>query len=147
MLKVKDHDQRVDLMAKSLRYGFSFFDDAMCFSAQQHWRLDMDRVKERDLAEQRRDAMPFAGDSPSAPPLAWVLLWGGKYSNLFGGYVPQELRQWGHVMWDRDRLDVNEAKKCLAELWASSSALRMVADQFDWMGEVPEDLKKLRIDS
>ena len=32
--------------------------------------------------------------------MAWVLLWNGTYSNLFGWYIPDELRRWGYVFWD-----------------------------------------------
>jgi hypothetical protein len=146
MLKVENHDQRVDLMTKSLRYGYGFFEDAMSFAAQRYWRLDEERVNKRDLAERRREAMPFVGDNPSAPPLVWVLLWGGKYSNLFGGYAPHELRQWGYVIWDKDRVDVNVARNCLAELWTSSPALKMVVNHFEWMCDVPKDLEHLTVD-
>ncbi|KAK7420369.1 hypothetical protein QQX98_002792 [Neonectria punicea] len=48
-----------------------------------------------DEAEQRRDPIEFVGDDmrPDGPPLAWVLLWGGKYANIYGEYVPESLRR------------------------------------------------------
>lgn len=48
--------------------------------------------------------MPFEGDKENLPPLAWVTLWKGTYSNPFGSYIPDSFRDWGYVMWDAGRL-------------------------------------------
>lgn len=132
-------------MTESLRSGQEFFEDATEFQAQRN-RRDNHQFGEKDLAEQRRETMPFSGDNPSAPPLAWALLWGGKYSNLFGGYLPDELRQWGHVIWDKDRLDVNGARRYMVKLWATSPELEMVKNQWEWMSDVPKELEKQTVD-
>ncbi len=49
--------------------------------------------------------MDFVGDNipPNEPPLAWVLLWHGKYANIYGEYVPEPLRIWGFVTWNESR--------------------------------------------
>jgi hypothetical protein len=47
---------------------------------------------DRDRARERRDAMPLKGDKENLPPLAWVTLWKGTYSNLFGSYIPDSFR-------------------------------------------------------
>ncbi|PKK47516.1 hypothetical protein CI102_9844 [Trichoderma harzianum] len=73
----------------------------------------------RDEAEQRQDPIRFTGDTvpPNGPPLAWVLLWGGKYANIYGEYVPESLRRWGYVIWDKIRWDSMEAKELIARQW------------------------------
>lgn len=58
-----------------------------------------------DAAEDSGQELRFEGDSADSPPLAWVLYWQGKASNLFGDYVPASFRRWGYVMWDAERLD------------------------------------------
>lgn len=71
---------------------------------RQKWPCD------RDEKQLRRDPMPFRGDGQPdelgpRPPRAWTLIWGEKYSNLYGDYVPENIRRWGYVMWDAARLE------------------------------------------
>lgn len=59
--------------------------------------------------------MPFIGDGvpdeyEPRPPLAWTLLWCEEYANLYGHYVPDNIRRWGYVMWDAARLEQTSAK-------------------------------------
>lgn len=86
--------------------------------------------------------MPFTSDDAGAPPLAWTLLWGGRYSNLFGGYVPDELRRSKYVIWDAHRIDVDGAKEYLKDLWASSPELMLVCRHWAWiwMSDIPKAL-------
>ena len=131
MVTAETHDERLDLMTKSLRVGSDFLEEAMGSAAQRHRREI--HLNDRDRAEQRRQVMLFAGDEADAPPLAWTLLWGGRYSNLFGGYVPDELRRWGYIIWDARRIDVDGTKEYLKDLWASSPALVLVCWNWAWM--------------
>ena len=73
--------------------------------AAQHDRRELlvSKLGARDEAEERGDPIEFTGDGASGPPLAWVLLWRGVYSNKCGEYVPLSVRQWGYVMWDERR--------------------------------------------
>lgn len=59
--------------------------------------VDADRDSEQE--------MRFEKDSTGSPPLAWVLYWDGRASDLFGDFAPASLRRWGYVMWDAHRLD------------------------------------------
>ncbi|KAF2271914.1 uncharacterized protein EI97DRAFT_347476, partial [Westerdykella ornata] len=60
---------------------------------------------EEDQMQRRRDPLPFTGDGDaSGPPLAWTMMWKGTYSNLYGCHISEELRQWGYIMWDAERL-------------------------------------------
>lgn len=138
MVTAETHDERLDLMTKSLRVGGDFLEEAMGSAAQRH-RRDI-QLNDRDRAEERRQVMLFAGDEAGAPPLAWTLLWGGRYSNLFGGYVPDELRRWGYIIWDARRIDVGGTKEYLKDLWASSPALMHVCWNWEWMCDVPKSL-------
>jgi hypothetical protein len=69
--------------------------------------------------EEQRVAFPFRGDSdePDMPPLAWTIMWYDTYSNLYGGYIPDELRRWGYVFWDAATLEVTGGKRVLNKHW------------------------------
>lgn len=138
MFTTKAHDGLVALMEKSLMTAQrDFFTEASSSIAQCDRREDYTgRPDDRDRAEQRREALAFAGDDSAQPPLAWVLLWGGKYSNLYGGYVPAELRRAGYVMWDEGRLDVKATREYFARLWAESPELEMVKEDWPHMRDI-----------
>ncbi|POS68905.1 hypothetical protein DHEL01_v212700 [Diaporthe helianthi] len=73
--------------------------------------------------------------SISAPPLAWVLMWDGKYCNLYGDYVPDDFRRWGYILWDERRWNsIEGALGLLIRLWASSSQLKMAREDWAWLG-------------
>ncbi|KAH8774578.1 hypothetical protein F5883DRAFT_627792 [Diaporthe sp. PMI_573] len=94
--------------------------------AQNDRRLmSADAPDARDEAEQRRDSMAFVGDGvpPDGPPLAWVLLWGGRYANICGEYVPEPLRRWGYVMWDKHRWTAMGAEQLVARQWETAPEL------------------------
>ncbi len=100
--------------------GHFLEDEALGETAQFQRRQE--RLSERDLKQERRDPLPFMGDGePDAnglrPPLAWTLLWGGTYSNLYGYCVQDVIRRWGYVMWDAARLERRSAKEVLARQW------------------------------
>lgn len=72
------------------------------------------------------DAVP-----PDDPPLAWVLLWGGRYANIYEGYVPESLKRWGYVTWDASRWTDMGAKGLVAMQW--ETALKLVEQiEFDY---------------
>lgn len=70
----------------------------------QEWRRATSYT-DADAAQDSGQEVRFEGDSADAPPLAWVLYWRGRASNLFGDYVPASFRRWGYVMWDAHRVD------------------------------------------
>ena len=78
------------------------------------------------MKQDRRDPLPFVGDpepdarpSSSCPPLAWTLVWKGTYSNLYGGYLEDEMRGWGYVMWDAARLETEGGAALLLKQWGT----------------------------
>ncbi|ROW13982.1 hypothetical protein VPNG_04093 [Cytospora leucostoma] len=140
MFTTETHNDLVALMEKSLStIQHHFFTEASSMMAQWN-RRDMARLRgltdNRECIEQRREALTFVGDDSAQPPLAWVLLWGGKYSNLYGEYVPVELRRRGYVMWDEGRLDVKAAREYFARLWAESPELKEVKEDWPHMCDV-----------
>ncbi|KAF5641180.1 hypothetical protein F25303_6975 [Fusarium sp. NRRL 25303] len=48
---------------------------------------------DRDQAQDDREKMVSSSDSDGSPPLAWVIFWKETYSNLFGNFIPESLRQ------------------------------------------------------
>jgi hypothetical protein len=92
----------------SLPAGYFLEDDALDDTTQYLRRQE--QLSDRD---QKRDPLPFKGDSELHPPLAWTWMWWGTYSNLYGFYVPDAVRRWGYVMWDAARLDCTGAKEVL----------------------------------
>lgn len=73
-----------------------------------------------DSLREERAPCPFCGDNLSAPPLAWTLIWGGTYSNLYDWYTGDELRQWAYVFWDGVRLRKYGGDDFLAKQWEQS---------------------------
>lgn len=81
--------------------------DALDYTHQDSRRENW--FSEEDAAQDRGDKTPFRTDTPYLPPLAWVTLWKGEASNLFGPYMPATCRRWGYVMWDAPRLEASGA--------------------------------------
>ncbi|RMZ78575.1 hypothetical protein DV738_g3796, partial [Chaetothyriales sp. CBS 135597] len=86
-----------------------------------HWDVHPDNPK---FDDQHRPPTPdgaFDLDNSYGkelyPPLAWTLIWHGTYSNLYGWYIPDEIRRWGYVMWDAARLERTGGKELLMRQW------------------------------
>ncbi|KAI0414446.1 hypothetical protein F5X98DRAFT_389971 [Xylaria grammica] len=138
-LTIHDHQDLVSAMERCL-IGPGPTDDSLHDSLHPSTQMQRRRIypTARDQAEQRGDQMSFAGDSllPDEPPLAWVALWGGRYVNFYGRFVPESLKLWGFVMWDARRwADVGEdgLKDLFVEHWkADHQAVRSVSHYTGW---------------
>ncbi|KAK4032832.1 hypothetical protein C8A01DRAFT_50464 [Parachaetomium inaequale] len=136
LLPVHDHDTLVTKMEHNLIKSH-FLDDPIrriVGSTVQRMRRDTS-LNARDEAEQRRDPMDFTGDAvpPDSPPLAWVRLWGGTYVNIFGEYIPEPLKQWGHVMWDAQRWAELGAEHLVSKQWeTASNIIEEIEDHYGW---------------
>ncbi|KAI8716953.1 hypothetical protein NCS52_00990100 [Fusarium sp. LHS14.1] len=85
------------------RHQDSTLQGALSKDAQSSRRYDLDVPPDpRDEMARNRSCMEFTGDAvpPTGPPLGWLQLWGGGYSNIYGEYVPKCVQQWGYVMWN-----------------------------------------------
>lgn len=170
MTQTEGRAKLLELVHKYFRRSqpLCFFHDCMETHVQNerrwYWSTHHEAC-EKDLAEQRRDPMPFAGDGESlllpthaaatadtvldgirsnnedpsevlstcGPPLAWVLLWDGKYCNLYGQYIPDNFRWWGYVLWDERRWNaLPGARQLLLRAWQSSTEYQMVKSDFHW---------------
>ncbi|KAK9773305.1 hypothetical protein SCAR479_10034 [Seiridium cardinale] len=129
LLRIDDHQKLVSKMERCLTH-FHWLDSPLgqvLGSMAQNDRREMsiNFPNTRDEAEQRQDAIKFVGDDvpPIGPPIAWVHLWGGKYVNIYGDYVPEPARQWGYVMWDERRWNDLGALELVARQWKTSCDL------------------------
>lgn len=70
-----------------------------------------------DQMTEERAPFPFSRDDLGGPPLAWTLIWGGTYSNLYGWYTADEMRRWAYIFWDSERLEKHGGKELLLKQW------------------------------
>lgn len=76
-----------------------------------------------DSRERHHEDLLFTGDHDpldavdSTPPFTWTLMWRGYYSNYYGYCVPGAMRRWGYIMWDKGRLERNDALSVLDRQW------------------------------
>lgn len=123
LFAVDDHDTLVVKVSRSIEPNPVEDPPAQyCFSsyAQKRKRDNPKRSPDaRDEAERRRDLMEFGGDAvpPDTPPIAWVILWDGKYVNFFGECVPGGLSEWGYVIWCERRLAQAGVKETIFKQW------------------------------
>ncbi|KAH9897326.1 hypothetical protein F4778DRAFT_256600 [Xylariomycetidae sp. FL2044] len=146
LLKIDCHEKLVSKMER--RLGTSQFidatmDEALDLGAQGDRRVfrPISFPNDKDRAEQERKQMYFNGDvlPPNQPPFAWVLLWNGKYANLYGDYVPELLRKWGYVMWDKQRWIDLGATDLIASQWKFSPGLvEVIEGDYGWSPLEPE---------
>ncbi|KAI1323077.1 hypothetical protein F5Y16DRAFT_384603 [Xylariaceae sp. FL0255] len=154
LLVIDDHEKLVEKLARCLTpcANVDYPMRSVLGSLSQNdrrildWDLD-DEVPDdlknypnaHDDAEHRRDPIHFNGDTvpPNGPPFAWVALWGGKYSNIYGEYVPESVRRWGYVMWDERRwIEMGVDAAFVAEQWRTSPDLIEEIDMdYDWRPE------------
>ena len=137
LLAIDDHNTLVREMELCLAHEHNLdwpLRHALGAEAQDD-RRGMLGVNARDEAEARRDPIEFAGDSvpPDGPPLGWVLLWGGAYSNICGEYVPRPVRQWGYVMWDERRWSELGARDLVSRQWETAPDLvEEIEEDYGW---------------
>ncbi|KAJ4386827.1 hypothetical protein N0V93_009725 [Gnomoniopsis smithogilvyi] len=113
-----DQERLVNIMQRSIVSSYipiSGHEGLFGQSKQQQRRQEEPTIG--DSLTEERAPCPFCGDNQSVPPLAWTLIWGGTYSNLYGWYTGDELRQWAYVFWDGVRLRKYGGDEFLAKQW------------------------------
>ncbi|KAL2178450.1 uncharacterized protein P884DRAFT_276976 [Thermothelomyces heterothallicus CBS 202.75] len=108
VLQTTDHEKLVKRMQKYMRLQCVFIEPILNWTSQDLRRRE--HPSEEDRAEARRERLPFLGDKEDAPPLAWVILWRGKYVNEYGDVIDYRLKKWGFIFWDCRRLNESGAK-------------------------------------
>lgn len=83
MIKAETHDDRVALMTKSLRAGGEFLEETMEFAAQVSRRHG--DLNDRDRAEEKGQAMMFAGDNAGARRLLGLFYGAGGTRTCLAG--------------------------------------------------------------
>lgn len=102
-------------LASSIQNSHKIEDDILSESAQFFRRRA--NFGDRDWKEQRRDEFVFEKDDEPNAPSAWTSIWDGTYSNKYGYVIPNELRDWGYVMWDKARMERSGAEQVLRRQW------------------------------
>ncbi|CVL08487.1 uncharacterized protein FMAN_05204 [Fusarium mangiferae] len=115
-LKTQDQSKLAELIASEI---VPMVEDILFESTNSYYQETRreSHHSDRDQAQDDREKMVFSSDSDGSPPLAWVIFWKETYSNLFGNFIPESLRQWGYVMWDSDRLANTDAVARLDQGW------------------------------
>lgn len=75
-----------------------------------------------DERESEQEPLLFSGNTSAIKPgtsFCWCLMWTGTYSNRYGDDIPDDLRQWGYVFWDRERVIGSGARGLLLRTWRS----------------------------
>jgi hypothetical protein len=119
LFKVKDHEHLVSTMQQHITSSYIPFNaiEGALGETQQALRRE-NYPSERDRMQEQRVPFPFRGDSePDAPPLAWTMMWCDTYSNLYGWYIPEEMRYWGYIFWDAATLECTGGKEVLQRQW------------------------------
>jgi hypothetical protein len=124
--RIRDHEHLVSTMQYQLCGPQRPFLDDEYFEALDEGTQYMRRRQypsEQDEKQDRRDPFPFEGDCvalvgadgvwTSLPPLAWTVLWGETYSNIFGWCVEKTIQRSGWVLWDARRIEETGAKEAL----------------------------------
>ncbi|KAK3896611.1 hypothetical protein C8A05DRAFT_48403 [Staphylotrichum tortipilum] len=130
LLALDDHDPLAAQMEHCLAHQQKLehlITESMSMNAQSDRRWNMD-FESQDDAELNQEPLVFAGDAPPPlePPIGWVLLWGGIYSNIYGAYVPEALRQWSYVMWDERRWSRLGATDLIAKQWGTEEGEELI---------------------
>ncbi|KAM5344333.1 hypothetical protein ACJ41O_012870 [Fusarium nematophilum] len=107
--KDRSHEELVAFMQEKITNAKGdFLDFITCIETPRRLRREV-YPSDRNTKQENRDPLPFKGgvdqdaDGPLRP-LAWTLIWGGTYSTLYGPYTSEDIRRWGYVFWDADRL-------------------------------------------
>lgn len=74
---------------------------ATCIIAQLH--LLITSYNDYHWASDSDDALIFKGDGCEGPPWAWYCMFSGVCRYRFGEHIQPIERQWGFVMWDKNR--------------------------------------------
>lgn len=117
-LNTTDRGQLTVLLEKSLRLPSMLpLLQVTDLIAQEEGRSNS--PSHHDLRERNEEVMRFVGDNPEdgKPSLAWVMIWKGRFSNLFGEAIPDHIKLWGYVFWDVHRMIESDAKLLLEIQW------------------------------
>ncbi|KAI1475123.1 hypothetical protein F4774DRAFT_414134 [Daldinia eschscholtzii] len=115
--KIKGHSQLVQIMQEYITWPLGSFLTNEALGEAAQWERRQEALSKRDEKQNRRDPLPFNGDAESSPPLAWTMIWGGTYSNLYGYYVHDSIRRLGYVFYDSMTIQSLGVKDIIIREW------------------------------
>ncbi|KAK3896920.1 hypothetical protein C8A05DRAFT_20213 [Staphylotrichum tortipilum] len=114
-----DHEDLVTVMQRNLGWYLAESIDYFL-----NWTIQDRRRSQQPTEDDRREAdwesLPFSGDKEDGPPLAWVIIWRGTFSNTYGEVISSAVRDWGYILWDSRRLVRSGGKRELQKAWEDS---------------------------
>lgn len=122
IFKVKSHSS-LDTTVTDYMCKESEFEIEDCMSQDRQVQRRDRGLSERDRRQQRHERIQFKGDAVwdkegrSCPSIGWSYIWKGTYSRLYRDIIPEEVREWGFVMWDSTRLWDVAADELLMKQW------------------------------
>lgn len=125
VLRTPDHDDLVTLMQQTMTpCRGEAIDNCLRWATQ--YRRRSAQLSEADRREASWEKLPFSEDKEDGPPLAWVEIWTGTFSNSYGDVIPPPMHDWGYVFWDKRRLVQSGGKRELKRMWTDL-----------WLGQDP----------
>lgn len=119
LFEITDHSQLVSVIQDNLRTSYiplTRYEGVFGENYQEIRRFN--DPTERHRMQQDRVPCPFQGDVDLRyPPLAWTLIWKGTYSNLYGHYIPDDVRRCGFIFWDASTLECSGGSNALMRQW------------------------------
>ncbi|KAI0515426.1 hypothetical protein F5B22DRAFT_607330 [Xylaria bambusicola] len=130
LFRLKDHSHLVSIMQEHITRSYiplNAYEGYFGWTDQELRRRR--NPSDRDRMQKAKVQFLFRGDAePDGPPLAWIRIWKNTYSNLYGRYIPDEMRRWGFVFWDAATLESTRGMEVLERQWRKC-----------WKGEDPRE--------
>lgn len=142
-LTTTDRNELLEIITKySDRHVGLFINN--CFTPMTQIILRQSESSARHQLEKDRVATPFRGDGDGYhcrgfdqlvfyPPLAWTMVWGSTYNNVFGLLIPERLRDCGLVFWEAGRVESVGGEPLVKGMWCKGCA--EFNDPRDWPWE------------
>ena len=119
VLRTQDHEELLQFIEESISWyrshDFPTIPGCLDRVTQYHRRVHFPSAADRE--EANGVELPFSGDKEDGPPLAWVTMWNGYVSNVYGFIIPTAVQDWGYVFWDAQRLVESGGERELQKTW------------------------------
>lgn len=133
LFEMTDHEHLVTTVQSHLCRAYLDFEDLTgLYNEIYHEERRENHSDERDRKQDVRDPLPFLEDRIDAPPFSWTMMWKGTYSNLYGWYIPDDMRPWGYIFWDAGRLERVDAINLIQDRWEVLHLHDDPRDHYPW---------------
>jgi hypothetical protein len=123
LIRARTQSKRISVMKKYMMMPAGAFIEGEALGKEAQSERRSETPLPEDSRERHHEDLLFTGDHDpldavdSTPPFTWTLMWRGYYSNYYGYCVPGAMRRWGYIMWDKGRLERNDALSVLDRQW------------------------------